>query len=469
MVQRLFNGLLLFSRILPRQINVQAPQLGVDIMEIIKRTRVKEVPLFKGQKIKIEGFVHELRSQSKVKFLLIRESSGIIQTVALPEIGKLFSEIEKIPKESVVAIVGIVKEEKQAPGGFEIQIESFEVLSEASRELPIQVIEKGSEEISPTLRMDYRWIELRKPKQALIFKIATTMETSMREYWESKEYVQIHSPKLIGTPSEGGAEVFSLEYFGKKAYLAQSPQFYKQMAMACGFEKVFEIGPAFRSDPSHTTRHAPEFTSIDMEISYVHSLEEIIQEEEQLLTHVLSKIKEKHGEEIKKHFKTEVIVPKTPFPRIPMSEASKLLKEKGITEEKDLSPEGERILYEIVKEKFGHEFVFVTEYPISVRPFYHMRIKEKPEITESFDLIWKGLEITTGSLREHRYEILKRQAIEKGISLEPIFDYLSFFKYGCPPHAGLGIGHARLLMQLLGLKSIRESTFVPRTPERLTP
>ena len=442
---------------------------GVDVMEMKKRVRVKEAPKFAGQKITIKGFVHELRAQSKVKFLLIRESSGLIQAVALPEMGEAFKEIEKIPKESVVSITGIVKPEKQAPGGFEIKIESYEILSEASRELPIQVVEKGGEEISPALRMEFRWLDLRKPKPALIFKVATTMEAAMREFWLERGYTQIHSPKLIGTPSEGGAEVFSLEYFGKKAYLAQSPQFYKQMAMASGFEKVFEIGPAFRADPSHTIRHAPEFTSIDMELSYVETLEELMQEEEQFLAHTISRIREKHWEEISKLFGVEVVVPKIPFPRIPLEEALKLLAEKGVHEEKDLSPEGERVLCEIVKEKFGHEFVFVTEYPITVRPFYHMRMKSAPEKTESFDLLWKSMEITTGSRREHRYSELKKQAIEKGLSLEPIADYLSFFAYGCPPHAGLGIGHARLLMLLMGLSSIRESTFVPRTPERLRP
>jgi len=438
-------------------------------MEMQKRVRVKEAPKFAGQKITIMGFVHELRAQKQVKFLLIRESTGIIQAVALAQMGEQFREIEKIPKESVVSITGIVKPEKQAPGGFELQIESYEVLSEANRELPIQVVEKGTEEISPALRMDYRWLDLRKPKPALIFKIATTMEAAMREFWLTRGYTQIYSPRLIGTPSEGGAEVFSFEYFGKKAYLAQSPQFHKQMAMASGFEKVFEIGPVFRADPSHTPRHSPEFISIEMELSYIESLEELMQEEEQLLTHMISKIREKHGEEIAKFFGIEIIIPKMPFPRIPLEEALKMIAEKGVHDEKDLSPEGERVLCEIVKEKFGHAFVFVTEYPISVRPFYHMRMKCSPKKTESFDLLWKGLEITTGSRREHRYEVLKSQAIEKGLSIEPISDYLSFFKYGCPPHAGLGIGHARLLMQMLELASIRESTFVPRTPERLTP
>ncbi len=441
----------------------------MEVEEKMKRVLVKEISKYAGQRICIQGFLHDLRAQSKVKFLLIRESSGIIQAVALPEAGQVFLEIEKIPKESVVSIIGLVKPEKQAPGGFEIQIESYEVLSKASKELPIQVVEKGSEEVSPHLRLEYRWIDLRKTKQALIFKIATIMEAAMREYWLSHGYTQIHSPKIIATPSEGGAEIFSFEYFGKKAYLAQSPQFYKQMAIASGFEKVFEIGPAFRADPSHTPRHTTEFTSIDMELAYIKTLEELMHEEEELIAHTLWRIKEKHGEEIKKHFGVGVVVPKTPFPRIPMSEAIKLLKERGVVEEKDLSPEGERVLGEIVKEKFGHEFVFVTEYPISVRPFYHMRKKEQPEITESFDLIWKGMEITTGSKREHRYEVLKAQAIEKGLSLEPIKDYLSFFNYGCPPHSGLGMGHARFLMQLLELKSIREATLVPRTPERITP
>jgi aspartyl-tRNA synthetase len=297
------------------------------------------------------------------------------------------------------------------------------------------------------------------------------MESAMREYWLAHGFIQVYSPKLMGLPSESGAELFSLDYFGKKAYLAQSPQLYKQMAMSAGFEKIFEIGPVFRANPSHTTRHDTEFTSIDMEISYIESHEDVMKVEEEWITHFLKRIREKHGEEIKNAFGAEIEVPKIPFPRLTMAQAKKTLARIGIRQGEDLDSEGEKAICAIVKEKFGHDFVFITEYPAGARPFYHMRAKgaSGEEVTKSFDLLWKGLEITTGAQREHRYEILKKQAQEKGLHLEPLEDYLNFFKWGCPPHGGCGISPTRLLMILLGLKNVREATFLPRDTERLRP
>ncbi|MFA6064214.1 MAG: aspartate--tRNA(Asn) ligase [archaeon] len=437
----------------------------------MERVMIKEVAKHIGEKILLKGFIQEIRDQSKVKFVILRDISGIVQCVALPEEKEIFSTIGKIPKESVIELVGIIKAEKQAPSGCELKIESCKILSEADKELPIQVIEKGTEETTLPLRLDYRWIDLRKPKSALIFKIWTTMEAAMREYWLSHGFIQIHSPKLVAGATESGAELFSLDYFGKKASLAQSPQFYKQMAMSAGLEKVFEIGPVFRANPSHTTRHDTEFTSVDVEISFVESEETVMQLEEEWLAHVLTRVKEKHGEEIKKIFGEEVVVPTLPFPRITMEEAHKVLKKEFDykIKDSDLDPEGERLLFEYVKKKFKHEFVFVKEYPVSVRPFYHMRKEGEPTITKSFDLLWKGLEITTGAQREHHYEQLKKQAVEKKVPAEGIKEYLEFFRYGCPPHGGYGLSPSRMLMLLLGLKNVREVTFLPRDTERLNP
>jgi nondiscriminating aspartyl-tRNA synthetase len=430
----------------------------------MERIRISELEKYVGKEVMVAGFVHEVRNQSKVKFLILRELSGLIQCVSLPS-SSTFEEITKISKESVIEIEGLLKKEKNAPSGMEIEVKKITVLSKAE-ELPIQVVEKGKEAALP-LRLDYRWLDLRKPKKAFIFEIATTMEEAMREFWKKEGFLEIHSPKIMGVPSESGAELFELDYFGKKAFLAQSPQLYKQMAMSAGFEKIFEVGPVFRANPSHTTRHDTEFTSVDMEISFIHGVEDVMRMEEEWIAYFIKKIKEVHGEKIKETFGVEIKVPKTPFPRIPMKEAIALLKEKGIVQSGDLDAEGEKKICEIVKEKFSHDFVFITEYPYSKRPFYHM--KEGGELTKSFDLIWKGLEITTGAQREHRYEILKEQALEKGLTLEPIKHYLDFFKYGCPPHGGCGISPTRLLMQLLEQKNVREVTFLPRDTERLTP
>jgi aspartyl-tRNA synthetase len=296
------------------------------------------------------------------------------------------------------------------------------------------------------------------------------MEQAMREYWQKNDFIQIYSPKFMNVPSESGAELFSVPYFGKTAYLAQSPQFYKQMAMAAGFEKIFEIGPVFIANPSHTTRHDTEFTMIDMEVSFIDSHEDIMKLEEDWIIHILKKIKTRHGAEIKNIFGVDVTVPKKPFPRLSFKKAKDILAKEykhKITD--DLDSEGEKLLSLYIKKKYRHDFVFVTDYFWSARPFYHMKQDKDKKLTKSYDLLWRGLEITTGSQREHRYDILKKQAKEKKIHLKPMEDYLNFFKYGCPPHGGFGLSPTRMLMLLLGSKNVREVTFLPRDTERLRP
>jgi len=433
----------------------------------MERTKISELKEKVKKKVLIKGFIHEIRDQSKVKFILIRDNSGIIQTVTTPNRKEIFENIAKIPKESVISIEGIVKSEKQAPSGIEIHVEKYEILSESDNDLPITIVEKGEPPALP-IRLDYRWLDLRKPKNILIFKIWTDMEAAMREYWLSNGFIQIHTPKFVAGATESGAELFSLNYFGKKASLAQSPQFYKQMAMAAGFEKVFEIGPVFRANKSHTVRHDTEFTSVDIEVSYIDSHEDIMKIEEEWMAHILKRLTEKYGKQVKEVFGEDIVVPKLPFPKITMAEALELLKKKyNHSCVGDLDPEGERLLCNHFKKTQGSEFVFIHDWPIEVRPFYHMRTDHKT--TKSYDLLWKGMEITTGAQREHRYEILKKQAKEKKIPLDGIKEYLKFFKYGCPPHGGYGLSPSRVVMLMLGLKNVREATFLPRDTERLNP
>jgi aspartyl-tRNA synthetase len=289
-----------------------------------------------------------------------------------------------------------------------------------------------------------------------VFEVQTTVERAMREYWAHHGFIELHSPKLMHSASESGSETFSMQYFDLgRAYLAQSPQFYKQMAMAAGFERVFEIGPVFRAEPSMTPRHATEFTSVDMEMSWIESHEDIMSFEERWLTHVISTARQVHD--------IDIAVPTVPFPRMTLAEAHERLRAMGhqiapTTRAGDIDPEGERLLC-------GDGFLFLTDYPASLRPFYHMR---DGALTKSFDLLWKGIEITTGAQREHRYAVLEQQARETGLG-ESVAYYLDFFKYGCPPHGGFGLGLARVVMLMLGLPSIREATFLHRSPNRLTP
>jgi aspartyl-tRNA synthetase len=257
------------------------------------------------------------------------------------------------------------------------------------------------------------------------------------------------------------------------AYLAQSPQFYKQMAMAAGFGKVFEIGPVFRANPSFTSRHDTEFTSVDVELSWIDSHEDVMAFEESWLAYVLGVVKETHGEQIEATFGVEVVAPALPFPRVTLEQAKEMLREAGHDSVPgpghDLDPPSERALSAIVKERNGHEFTFVTDYPTTVRPFYHMRHPDDQTLTRSFDLLWRGIELTTGAQREHRYEQLLEQARDKNVETDSIQYYLDFFRFGAPPHGGFGFGLTRLLMQLLGQESVREVTFLYRGPNRLEP
>lgn len=435
------------------------------------RTQIKDIKSVLGQKVKISGFAQTIRKQGGIIFLVLRDITGVIQTVVIKGNTENFEKISNLSLESVISIIGDAKENAQAPGGIEVFIDSVEVLSVAEPELPIPVNEKGEGETNLDTRLDWRYLDLRKKENALIFKVWTLMDQVYTNVLTDHGFLQIHSPKITGSPSEGAAELFEVDYFGGKAYLTQSPQFYKQMAMSAGLEKVFEIGPVFRADPSFTSRHSTEFTGYDLEMSFIDSHHEVMDVEEAVLIEIIKKIKEIYGEEIKKVFNRELIVPTNPFPRITFAEVKKILTEKGITSDKvaDLSPEEERGIGQYAKEKYNSEFVFVIDYPTAGRAFYSQKYEDNPELSKTFDLLWNGLEITSGAKREHRYQELKQNALDKGIALETIQDYLNFFKYGCPPHGGFGAGPNRFVMKLLGLENIREATYLYRGVKRLTP
>lgn len=440
----------------------------------MERTLVKDLKEKDGEKVLLQGFAATVRDQKAVQFIVLRDQTGKVQLVherkGNDQIGQ---DIAGLTLESAIEVEGTVAlNDRVKMGGLEVKIEKLTVVSLAEPELPINIA--GDPTTDGEMRLDWRYLDLRRPEHLLIFKVQTSVEEAMREYWKKNNYMEIHSPKLLSAPSESGAELFVVEnYFGRKAYLAQSPQFFKQMAMAAGFDKIFEVGPVFRADPSATTRHTTEFTGVDMELSWVKSHDEIMDIQAEMLKYVLEKVKDTHGDAIKELFDIDIEVPTTPFPKITMSEAQKIVTKSGYktnAETKgDLDPEGERIVAKYIKEKEGHDFVCVTDYPISVRPFYHMRHEDNPDLTMSYDMIYKGVEITTGAVREHRYEILKKQATEKGLKTESIQFYLNFFKYGCPPHGGLGLGLSRFLMQMLNQKSLRETTFLFRGMNRLDP
>jgi nondiscriminating aspartyl-tRNA synthetase len=440
-------------------------------MSKAKTISVHEVPSHIDKQVKICGWVQTIRDQSKIKFVIIRDRSGTVQSVILSSAPQPFEAISGISSESVIAVTGKIVASKQAPNGVEIIADHIEVLSLADSPLPIQVVDKNTEDADLNVRLDWRWIDLRKPEKQLLFKTWTVLDQAFHNHLVEKGYIQIYSPKLINSPSESGAEVFEVDYFERKAYLAQSPQFYKQMAMASGLEKVFEVGPVFRAEPSFTTRHATEFTGYDLELAFIESHQNVISEQEGLLAAMFAAAKHAFGAEIKEYYSQELVVPARPFPQVTLQEAKELLRKAGVTSEKhdDLTPEEERELSSLIQKRDNHEFVFVTDYPVESRPFYHMRHDDNPGLTKSYDLLYRGVEITTGAQREHRYDQLLKQAEEKGMDLEQIQFYLNFFKYGCPPHGGLGMGPNRLLMRMFNLPTLREAMYVYRGPHRLVP
>ncbi len=438
-------------------------------MRGVTRTMIEELPTKVGERVTIRGWAQAVRDQKRMQFVIVRDESGLAQVVLGKEDppSELNEQVSMLTVESAVTVTGtVVADERVKLGGLELRLEHLQVDSLAEPELPI------APDSALDKRIDWRYLDLRRPERRLIFEVQTTAEHAMREFWRDHGFIEIHTPKFMGSASESGAELFKVEYFERTAYLAQSPQFYKQMAMAAGFGRVFEIGPVFRANPSFTSRHDTEFTSVDMEISWIDSHEDVMAMQERWLAHVIAAVKDVHGEQIEKTFETELIVPAVPFPRVTLGEAKALLGERGHEApgpEHDLDPPSERALSVIVKEKHGNEFAFVTDYPTSVRPFYHMRYADRPTVTKSFDLLWRGIELTTGAQREHRYEQLLAQAAEKHVETGPIQYYLDFFRFGAPPHGGFGFGLTRLLMQMLNQENVREVTFLYRGPHRLEP
>lgn len=317
-------------------------------------------------------------------------------------------------------------------------------------------------------RLDWRWLDLRRAEARLVFEVQSTLERAMRRVWEREGFVELHSPKLLPTGPRT-EELFRLDYFGRPAWLAQSPQFYKQMAMAAGFERVFEIGPVFRAEAALSPRHATEFTSLDVEMAWIGSHEEVMASAEELLVAAVGEVAAVHGGQLAQLLGVEVAELQAPFPRLSLAEAwAQAGRPAPPGQEEDLDPEAERALCEKLGTG-GQQLLWVTAYPERLRPFYHMRCEDGSSASRSFDLVWNGLEVASGAQREHRHERLVAQALARGLPLEPIAHYLDFFRFGCPPHGGFGFGLNRLLMALLGEADLREVTYLPRDRLRLFP
>ena len=428
----------------------------------MNRTYIKDIT--PGTR-RISGFVENFRNKKSMAFIVVRDITGKMQVTVIKEEHPEFSEmLDKLTPHSVVTFEGeVVASEYVKLGGIEMYPTSMKVESYADA-LPI----KDDSDID--VRMDYRWIDLRREKNHLMLELQTTLTNAMREFLLERSFIEIHTPKLIAAASESGSDVFEVKYFEGNAYLAQSPQFYKQMAMASGLERIFETGPVFRAEKSYTNKHATEFSGFDLEFAYIESFEDVMKMEEELLAYAIAKVKDAHGEKLKELFGMELEVPALPFPRMKLIDVYNELEARygyKVPDELkgDLTTEAERMTKQLCRDMFGHEFLFVTDYAKEERAFYHMR--DEAGVPQGYDLIWRGVEITTGAQREHRYDILKAQAEEKGLA-EDVKFYLEFFKYGCPPHGGFGLGIDRLTMLFLDIP-IKEVQFLFRGPNRLTP
>ncbi|ENZ34177.1 aspartate-tRNA(Asn) ligase [Clostridium butyricum 60E.3] len=429
----------------------------------MERTFIKDLAIKGEEEVLLRGWVHKIRDLAHVSFIMLRDKSGIIQLVCNKE------QIKGLRLENSVEVRGIVRENEKALKGIEIEVSSIDVTGKVYYDkLPFE-IQGYKNKVSLETQLDYRTISLRIPKKKASFKIQNEIEESFRTYFKSNNFEEIHTPKIINSGTEGGSEMFTVDYFGRRAFLAQSPQFYKQMMVGAGFERVFEVGYAYRAELHNTWRHLNEYVSLDVEMGFIKDEKDLMNVEEDFLRYMFKHVKETCGEELKL-FNIE-LPEKLEIPRIPLAEAQDiLLREFGKKSPVgNIDNEGEALFHKYVKETYDCDFVFLTDYPTAKRPMYAMECEDNNEMTKSFDLIYKGVEITTGGQRIHDYEMLKEKMERWGLKLEDFAFYLDTFKYGMPPHGGFAIGLERITMQMLDLGNIREASLFPRDMKRLMP
>jgi nondiscriminating aspartyl-tRNA synthetase len=424
-------------------------------------------PADHGKTASLAGWAEDVRNLGGIAFLIIRQRAGTFQVTVKKANADLFNRVSKIVRESVIAARGTIQPNPQVRNGWELLASDVEVLSPAGAPLPLPVTDKVGAEMDT--RFDNRILDLRKPERRAIFQIRSIVESAFREYLARQAFVEVHTPKLAGAGAEGGATLFQTDYFGRRAYLSQSPQLYKQMLMSTGLDRVFEIAPAFRAEPSDTIRHVTEFTSFDGEVAWIERQEDVFAFLEGAVDRAIEKVRTDAKAELEV-LHVSPTRPKLPFKRIPYDEALELLKSVGkrVRDGDDIDTEGEKLLGQAMATE-GHELYFVTGYPSAIKPFYVMVDSEDPDYTRSFDLEFKGDEMASGGQREHRYDALVGRMKEKGLNVENFDFYLKAFRYGMPPHGGWGFGLDRFVQKLLDLPNIREAILFPHDRTRLVP
>ncbi|MBE5950877.1 MAG: aspartate--tRNA(Asn) ligase [Lachnospiraceae bacterium] len=431
-----------------------------------KQAEAEELQNYIGETVQMHGFVYKIRKMSDFAFVLLRTKRAVVQCIYSAEYSEF--PLELLQEESAVQVTAKVIAEERSRTGYELQMLAVEVVSVPEELSPI-VINNKKVDTSIENLLNYRPVTLRNEKERAVFKLQEGICRAIREFLYEERFTEVHTPKIVAEGAEGGANIFRLDYFGEQAYLAQSPQFYKQMMVGV-FERVFEIAPVFRAEKHDTARHLNEYTSVDFEMGFIESFEEIMQMETKMLRYVMKFLREKYEQELSL---LRVVLPEfTEIPAIRFYEAKELVAKEYHREMKDyedFEPEEEKLLCELVRKQTGSEFVFVTHYPSKKRPFYAMDSKENPEETLSFDLLFRGLEVTTGGQRIHTYPEQVEKMKARGMKPEAFESYLMMHKYGMPPHGGLGLGLERLTAKLLGFENVRYATLFPRDINRLTP
>jgi nondiscriminating aspartyl-tRNA synthetase len=435
----------------------------------MERIRTTEVGAHVGERIHIAGWLHSLRRLGSISFLLLRDGWGIIQVVFSDEADLKPLVAAGAGPESVIAIEGVVEKAAQAPGGMELHAPRLEVIS-AVEEPPPLVLSKRQLKANISTQLDHAVLTNRHPTRRAVFRLGAIAMEAFRQTLLAQDFTEIQSPKIVASATESGANVFALDYFGRPAYLAQSPQLYKQIMVGI-FERVFEVGPAFRAEPHDTARHLNEFVSLDVEMGFIKDHFTVMAVLQDVIMAICSALQERCGAELTL-MEVELPTVREPIPALHFTEARELLyRQHGMKspDELDLSPQDERLLGEWAQREYGSDFLFVTGYPTQGRAFYTAPDPERPEYSNAFDLIFRGTELVSGGQRLHRYEDYLAVLAERSLPTEPFVDYLEAFRYGMPPHGGFAIGLERLLMQLTGLHTIKLATLFPRDLHRLAP
>jgi aspartyl-tRNA synthetase len=428
-------------------------------------------PALFGQPVTVGGWVQDLRNLGGISFLQLRDRDGVIQITTLKKRSKdLFDLVASLPRESVLLVTGMVKESKEARAGFEVLPDTIVLLNKAETPLPLGVIDKVGADLDT--RLNNRFLDLRKEDIRAIFQIEAKAIEGIRGFLVSAGFIEVSTPKIVAAGAEGGSTLFPIKYFDRSAYLAQSPQLYKQNLMATGLDRIYEIAHAYRAEASDTIRHIAEFISLDVEMAFIESSEDVMAVAEGIVVSSLEFVRDRAKDELQK-LEVKIEQPMTPFPRVKYKEAVEIVKAAGLRIEHgdDLGTEGEKALGEAMKREKNCELYFITEFPTSLKrgTFYAKRSDEDPETTGYFDLDYKGQEIVSGGQREHRYDVLVEQMRENNLNLDSFDFYLKAFRFGMPPHGGFGFGVERYVQKMLDLPNIREAVLYPRDRSRLVP